>query len=90
MKIAHELHELREKKNKIIRVNSCNSWASIFHTSPGEGRRLHGNNSPVSFILLTGSLFPENKTKGQAKLMLYDQNARYCKKVLTILQYSAI
>jgi hypothetical protein len=36
MKIAHELHELREKKNLIIRVNSFNSWASSFSLSPGE------------------------------------------------------
>ncbi len=31
MKEAHELLELLEKKIKIIRVNSYNSWDSFFH-----------------------------------------------------------
>ena len=36
MKKANELHEFHEKKIKIkiIRVNSCNSWASFFYTPP--------------------------------------------------------
>jgi len=31
MKMIHETHEKHEKKIKIIRGNSCNSWASLFH-----------------------------------------------------------
>ena len=30
MKMIHETHQKTRKKIKIIRVNSCNSWASFF------------------------------------------------------------
>ncbi len=30
MKMIHETHKKHERKIKIIRVNSCNSWASFF------------------------------------------------------------
>jgi hypothetical protein len=40
MKMIHEKHE---KKIKIIRVNSCNSWASFFNTSQGEAAAIMTN-----------------------------------------------
>ena len=39
-----------QKKIKIIRVNSCNSWASFFHTSPGEAAASCGAAMELAYV----------------------------------------